>query len=114
MPGWARVGSVLVRAVHLTGCAAILGIYLVGAAGQGSGPWWATAAVSGAFLLAYEWVSHPDHWRQLSGWATGLKLLLLGVAWWMPASATALLLLVFVLAVLGAHLPKRWRHRMPF
>ena len=112
MPGWARVGSVLVRAAHLTSCAAILGLQLAGASGQGKGSWWALAGISGLLLLVYEWASHPDHWRQLSGWITPLKLALLGVARLVPALTTAIMLTVFFVAVLGAHLPRRWRHRL--
>ncbi|MFH1807553.1 MAG: hypothetical protein ABIJ09_02315 [Pseudomonadota bacterium] len=112
LPGWARVGSVLVRAAHLTACAAILGGQLVGGRVPGLGLWWVLAATSGVLLLAHEWASHPDLLRQLSGWVTIAKLGLLALARAVPTIATGVLLVAFFIAVLGAHLPKRWRHRI--
>lgn len=110
MPQWARVGSVLVRAGHLIGCAVIVGAQVAVARPPAIGSWWALTTATGLLLLAYEWAAHPDQWRQLSGWSTLFKLALLGVAAVFPTTAVALLLIAMVTSVLGAHLPRRWRH----
>lgn len=110
LPQWARVGSVLVRAGHLIGCAVIVGALVAAARPSAIGFWWALTAGTGALLVAYEWAAHPDQWRQLSGWATLFKLALLAIAAAVPSTAIALLLVAMVTSVLGAHLPRRWRH----
>ncbi|MBN2359522.1 MAG: hypothetical protein JXR83_08700 [Deltaproteobacteria bacterium] len=102
----------LVRAGHLIGCAVIVGAHVLGSASRAGAGWWALTAISGVLLIAYEWAGHLDHWRQLSGWATLLKLLLLAIAAAVPAAAVTLLLTAMVVSVLGARLPRGWRHRL--
>jgi hypothetical protein len=114
LPEWARVLSVLVRAGHIVGCAAIVGASFAGTPSAHVHLSWALIAVTGALLITYEWASHPDQWRQASGGATLLKLVLLVVAAAVPSAAAALLVVATVTSVLGAHLPKRFRHALIF
>ena len=68
----------------------------------------------GGLLLATECLRHRQIFRELSGAITMLKLLLLGAAYhgFLPLPGTVLL--VFVIASIGAHAPKKVRHRLLF
>jgi hypothetical protein len=110
-PSWIRSGSVFVRAVHLLAASAVLGAGLWEIPGPRTCPWWIAAAASGLLLLAAEALRHRELHREVCGLATALKLVLLGGAAALPAGAPWLLSAAFVVAVLGAHFPKRWRHR---
>ena len=112
LPEWARLGSVVVRAGHIAGFAVIAGAAVAGAAPPAIHAWWALVAGTGVLLAASEWASHPDLWRQLSGWATLLKVALIAVAAALPGAAVPLVLAAIVVSALGSHLPKRWRQRL--
>lgn len=113
-PSRIRVASVFVRAAHLLSAAVVGGAIVLGVEGAGGHAWWAAAAMSGALLLAAEIDQHRELWREPCGGATLLKLLLVGGALAAPAAGAWLVSAAFVVAALGAHFPKRWRHRRLF
>ncbi len=109
-----RSGSVFVRAAHLLGASAVGGRYLLGVAEAGLHGWWILAGVSGVLLLLAELLRHPELFRETAGWATIVKLLLIGLIFVLPGAALWLMSLAFIVAVVGAHAPKSWRHRKLF
>lgn len=112
--GWAfrvRTGSVFLRAAHLLGASVLAGAYLLGVDDPRLPLWWGVAGGSGVLLLAAELLRHPSLFREVAGASTVLKLLLLGALFAVPAAAPAVMSAAFVVAVLGAHFPKVWRHR---
>jgi hypothetical protein len=111
---WIRTGSVLVRAVHLLGASAVAGVYLLAVHGVDARGWWIVAGASGVVLLLAELLRHPELWREVGGWATIVKLALIGLVLVLPAAALWLMSTAFIVAVLGAHAPRRWRHRKLF
>jgi hypothetical protein len=113
-PYWIRSGSVFVRAAHLLAASAVAGVYLLGVRDADAGAWWIVAGVSGVLLLAAEFLRHRELHRELGGWSTILKLILIAGIPAAPALAPWLMSAAFVVAVLGAHAPKRWRHRRLF
>ena len=106
-----RVGSVFFRAAHLLAASAVAGAVLLDVTDPRVRTWWIASAVTGALLLVAEVVRHPTLFRELAGASTVLKLVLLGAVFLAPAIAPALLSAAFVVAVLGSHLPRGFRHR---
>jgi len=111
---WIRTGSVFVRAAHLLGACAVGGAYLLGVGDARLHGWWILAAASGLLLLAAELVQHRELYREVAGWATVLKLLLIGLIFVFPRAALWLMSAALIVAVIGAHAPKNWRHRKLF
>jgi hypothetical protein len=113
-PFWIRTGSVFIRAVHLLAASAVSGAYLLTVENTGAHTWWLVAGISGVLLLVAEFIRHVELYRELGGWSTILKLVLIGCIPAAPATAPWLMSAAFVIAVLGAHFPRRWRHRKLF
>jgi len=104
--------SVGIRAAHQLGAAVFLAIYLLD--WHGDGPWFALplTVVSGGALVFTEWLRHRQLHREVAGLITIGKCLLLGAAIHGLLPPTPVVLLVFLLASLGAHAPKNIRHRL--
>ena len=113
-PHWIRIGSVFVRAVHLLAASAVAGAYLLSVQEVDAGAWWIVAGGSGIVLLIAEVLWHPELWREVGGWATIVKLVLIGLIPVLPTAAFWLMAAAFLVAVVGAHAPRRWRHRKLF
>jgi hypothetical protein len=113
-PSWIRNGSVFIRAAHLLAASAIAGAYLGNVEVTVAHVWWLVAGVSGMLLLATEFLWHRDLLREPAGWATIIKLLLVGGIPAVPCAAGWLISGAIVVAALGAHAPRRWRHRRLF
>jgi hypothetical protein len=113
-PLWVLNCSLLARAAHQVGAAVFLAAYLLGVLPGPPLVYVLVALISGGLLLATEWWRHRQIFRELAGMITLAKLLLLGAAYhgFMPPPATVLL--AFIIASLGAHAPKRVRHRLLF
>ena len=75
---------------------------------------WALAGASGVLLLVAEVIRHQELYREPAGWATVVKLALVGTIFAAPAAAPWLMSAAFVVAVLGAHAPRHIRHRKLF
>lgn len=113
-PYWVLNLSVLIRAVHQVGAAVFLATYLIDGIAHPPSFYLVLVFVSGMALLFTEWLRHRQLYRELSGVTTACKLLLLGAAYHGLLSAPIAVLLAFVLASVGAHVPKKVRHRLLF
>ncbi len=113
-PYWVLNLSVLIRAVHQVGAAVFLATYLVDGIGHPPSLYLVLVFGSGVALLFTEWMRHRQLYRELCGVTTACKLLLLGAAFHGFLSAPIAVLLAFVLASVGAHVPKLVRHRLLF
>ncbi len=113
-PYWVLNLSILIRAVHQVGAAVFLAAYLLDAIPGPPKLYVFIAFISGGLLLATEWLRHRQIFRELAGTISVVKLLILGAAYhgFLPLPETVLL--VFVIASIGAHAPKKVRHRLLF
>lgn len=113
-PYWVLNLSILIRAAHQIGVAVFLATYLLDAIPGPPKIYVFIAFSSGGLLLATEWLRHRQIFREMAGMISLVKLLLLGAAYhgFLPLPATVLL--VFVIASVGAHAPKKVRHRLLF
>ena len=111
-PYWVLSLSILIRAVHQVGAAVFLAAYLLDAIPGPPEVYVIIAFLSGGMLLVTESMRHRQIFRDLSGSITMVKLLLLGAAYhgFLPAQGT--ILLVFFIASVGSHAPKKVRHRL--
>lgn len=111
-PYWVLNLSILIRAIHQVGAAVFLAAYLLDAIPGPPIIYVVVAFLSGALLLGTEWLRHRQIFRELAGMISIVKLLLLGAAYhgFLPLPATVLL--AFVIASIGAHAPKKVRHRL--
>jgi hypothetical protein len=113
-PMWVLYLSVLVRAAHQVGAAIFLAAYLLGLFPGPQLFYVLVAALSGALLLIIEWLRHRQIFRELAGAVTLGKILLLAAAYHGLLPLRETVLLAFVLASIGAHVPKHVRHRLLF
>lgn len=111
-PYWILNLSILIRAVHQIGAAVFLAAYLLDAIPEPPTLYVIIALVSGILLLAAEWLRHREIFREMAGMITIVKILLLGAAFhgFLPPWQTVLF--VFFIASVGAHAPKKVRHRL--
>ncbi len=113
-PYWVLNISLLVRAVHQVGAAVFLAAYLLDAIPGPPVLYVVVVFLSGALLFATEWMRHRQIFRELSGATTIVKLLLLGAAFHGSLPLQGTVLLVFLIASVGSHAPKKVRHRLLF
>lgn len=113
-PYWVLNISLLIRAVHQVGAAVFLAAYLLDAIPEPPMLYVVVAILSGGLLFVSEWMRHRQIFREMSGSITMVKLLLLGAAYhgFLPLQGTVLL--VFLIASVGSHAPKKVRHRLLF
>lgn len=113
-PYWALNLSILIRAAHQVGAAVFLAAYLLDAIPGPPMVYVLIALLSGGLLLITECLRHRQIFRELAGMITLVKILLLGAAYhgFLPLPETVLL--AFVIASIGAHAPKKVRHRLLF
>lgn len=111
-PYWVLKLSVVIRAVHQVGAALFLASFLLDDVVHLPSLYLDIVFVSGVALFCTEWMRHRQICREFSGVSTLIKLVLLGAAYhgFFPAPATVLL--AFVLASIGSHVPKKVRHRL--
>lgn len=111
-PYWVLSLSLPIRALHQVGAAVVLTAYLLDAIPGPPTVYLGIALVSGGLLLVTEWMRHRQIFRELAGMITLGKMLLLGAAYhgYLPPLATVLL--AFVIASVGAHAPKKVRHKL--
>lgn len=113
-PYWVLNLSILIRSLHQVGAAVFLAAYLLDAIPGPPMVYVVIALLSGGLLLGTEWLRHRQIFREVAGMITIVKLLLLGAAYhgFLPLPATVLL--AFIIASVGAHAPKKVRHRLLF
>lgn len=113
-PYWVLNLSIAIRALHQVGAAVFLAAYLLDVLPSPPHQYVVAVMLSGGLLLGSEWLRHRQTFREVSGLVTVAKLLLLGAAYhgFLPVRETVLL--AFVLASIGSHVPKQVRHRLLF
>jgi hypothetical protein len=106
----ALLSSLFIRAVHQVGAAVFLAVFLL--PGQPDLPrtYLVLATVTGVFLMIFEMLRHRQLLRETAGFATLVKLVLIGMALhgWLPGAPA--MLIAFALAAFFAHAPKQIRH----
>lgn len=113
-PYWVLSLSILIRAVHQVGAAVFLASFLIDGIGGAARAYFILAVVSGLFLVLTEGMRHRQIYREVSGFSTFLKLILLGGAYHGVLPETVTVLAAFVVASIGAHAPRIIRHRLLF
>ncbi|MCC7133859.1 MAG: hypothetical protein IT352_14460 [Gemmatimonadales bacterium] len=107
---WDRGASIALRTMHLVAISMVLGGYYWGVDPVRLRPALALAAVSGLGLAGLE-MYKTMHWLALGkGLFVLAKLGLLAALPLAGVAAVPLLLVVVVLASVGAHMPSRYRH----
>jgi hypothetical protein len=111
-PYWVFTLSILIRALHQVGAAVFLAAYLLDAVPEPPVEYVAVVMLTGVLLFCSEWLRHRQVYREISGMATWLKLLLLGAAFHGFLPEQVMVLLAFIIASIGSHAPKEVRHRL--
>ena len=104
--------SIIVRAVHQIGAAIFLTPYLLDCEAGYSDMYTLMVMGSGLILILTEWLRHRQLYREPCGMVTFGKCLLLGAVIHGLLPGKPFVLIVFVVASLGAHAPKNIRHRL--
>lgn len=104
--------SIALRAGHQVGAAVFLTFYLLGPLDRLPSVAILLAMASGVALVATEWLRHRQLYRELAGLITLGKCVLLGAAVHGLLPGPPTVLIVFILASMGAHAPKQIRHRL--
>ncbi len=113
-PYWIFSLSVVIRALHQVGAAIFLAGIVLDLHPQPPAGYVVMGFVTGVLLLASEWLRHRQIHREVSGVVTLVKLLFLGAAYHGLLPAQGAVLLAFIIASLGSHAPKEYRHRLLF
>lgn len=111
-PFWVLSLSLPIRAIHQIGAAVVLTAYLLDALPGPPFVYLLIALISGGLLLGTEWMRHRQIFRELAGVITLVKMLLLGAAYHGYVPPLETVLLAFVIASIGAHAPKKVRHKL--
>ncbi len=113
-PLWVLYSSILIRAAHQIGAAVFLTVYLLDLLPGPPKLYLALVLVSGVLLMLSEWLRHRQIFREVAGVITLAKILLLGAALHGVLPLKGTVLLVFLATSIGAHAPKKFRHRLLF
>ena len=111
-PAWVLYLSLGVRTAHQVGAAIFLAVFLTGMATQLWNFYLYLTIFTGLVLCGTEGMRHRQLHRELTGMATVLKCVLIGLAFHGLLWPRSLVLSGFVLASLTAHAPKNIRHRL--
>ncbi len=113
-PFWVLNLSVVIRALHQIGAAVFLTSFLFKESLSPPPVYLYLVFVSGFVLVFTEWLRHRQIFREISGIATALKLVLLGAAYHQFLPMTSTVVMTFFLASICSHAPKKIRHRLLF
>jgi len=113
-PFWVLSLSVVIRAFHQIGAAVFLTSFLFKESFSPPHVYLYLVFVSGFVLVFTEWLRHRQIFREISGIATALKLVLLGAAYHQFLPMTSTVVVTFFLASICSHVPKKIRHRLLF
>ena len=113
-PLWVLKLSIGIRAVHQIGAAVFLTSFLLSEIGRPPPPYVLLATISGIALLLVEAMRHRQFYRELSGLTTFIKLIMIGLAYHGFLPGTLTILAAFILASIGSHAPRLYRHRLLF
>lgn len=113
-PFWVLSLSIVIRAFHQIGAAVFLASFLLKESLSPPPVYLYLVFVSGLVLVFTEWLRHRQIFREISGIATALKLVLLGAAYHQFLPMTSTVVVTFFLASICSHAPKIIRHRLIF
>jgi len=113
-PFWVLKLSIGIRAIHQVGAAVFLASFLIDEVIVLPPFYLYLAIFSGMALMIVEGMRHRQMYRELSGFCTCLKLCLIGAAYHGLFPQTLTVLAAFILASIGSHAPKIFRHRLLF
>jgi hypothetical protein len=105
-----RFWNIACRTGHIVVTGALFGGHVFGAAPARLLPWLGLVILSGAVLILLEAYPEPGWCGEVCGLCVLGKLALLACIPWLWSCRVPLLIGVLVLAGVGSHLPRRWRH----
>ena len=105
-----RVVRIAARTLHIVTMALVLGGMAYAVPATALEVPFVLAILSGMLLLGMELWKSPSCLHQGSGVAILLKLALLLLGQWFPAARIECYLAATIIASIGAHMPKAWRH----
>ena len=105
---WLRISF---RTLHIATICGVVGGVLFGGDDATMKPWLVGVVLSGGIIMATDLYDDDPYLREVRGMTIVVKLLLLAVALWLPASRAWLLFLVVGVSGVLSHAPSRLRHR---
>lgn len=111
-PYWVLNLSIVIRALHQFGAAVFLTTFLFKDDFVLPAFYLYLVFASGFALIFTEWMRHRQVFREVSGIATFMKLMLLGAAFHEFLPMTATVVFTFLLASICSHAPKKVRHKL--
>ncbi len=111
-PMWVLGLSIGLRAIHQIGAAVFLTAFLIDSITVPPRLYVLLATASGLALLIAEAIRHRQILRELAGLTTFIKLIILGLAFHNVLPQTPTVVIAFIVASVGAHAPKIYRHRL--
>lgn len=113
-PLWILLVGYAIRAGHQVGAAVFLCSYLLPELTSIPQFFLWLTLITGGLLFFTELFRHRELYREVAGIVTFSKLLLFGAAFHSILSASETVMFAFLLASVGAHLPKNIRHKLLF
>ncbi|BHH86032.1 hypothetical protein [Desulforhopalus sp. 52FAK] len=113
-PYWVLNLSIVIRALHQVGAAVFLTTFLLKDDFVLPRLYLYLVFVSGFALIFTEWMRHREVFREISGIATCIKLILLGAAFHQFLPTTPTVVFTFLLASICSHAPKKVRHKLMY
>lgn len=113
-PYWVLNLSIVIRALHQVGAAVFLTAFLFPAEFTLPPLFLYLVFITGFALIFTEWLRHRQVFREVSGIATLIKLVLLGAAYHQFLPMTFTVISTFLLASICSHAPKKVRHRLMY
>lgn len=113
-PFWVLSISIVIRALHQIGAAVFLASFLFKESFSLPVGYLYLVFGSGFVLVFTEWLRHRQVYREVSGIATILKLVLLGAVYHQFLPMTSTVIVTFFIASVCSHAPKNIRHRLLF
>jgi hypothetical protein len=111
-PLWVLNLSIVIRAFHQIGAAVFLTIFLVKEEIDLPPLYLYLVFFTGFALIFTEWLRHRQVFREISGVATAVKLVILGAAYHHFLPLAPSVVFIFLLASICSHAPKKIRHKL--
>ncbi len=113
-PYWVLNLSIVIRALHQVGAAVFLTAFLFAKEFSLPSSYLYLVFITGFALIFTEWLRHRQVFREVSGIATLIKLVLLGAAFHQFLPVTFTVVVTFLLASICSHAPKKVRHKLMY
>ena len=110
---YARAWNIALRTSHIGTSGILLGGHVLDVPRERLVVWLLLTIASGVCLTAIEAYPHGRWFHEVRGILVWGKLILLGLAAWQWSYRVPILAVVVVMASVGSHLPRRFRHYSP-